>query len=115
MLDRILQYRGRECDINTLSFPPLLASPPCLSRSSMPDQKHKNILWTNETLEWFCPECGRASIFVKRDNALAELEQYACELPQRNLVTVPSLLSSRDIFSKYFFRWLFEEEAKLRK
>jgi len=55
----------------------------------MPDQKHKDIRWTNETLEWFCAECGRTSIFVKRDDALAELEQYACELPTTESGQVP--------------------------
>jgi len=42
---------------------------------------HQDIRWNRDTREWFCAKCGRASNKLKKEDALTELEQYACELP----------------------------------
>jgi hypothetical protein len=43
--------------------------------------KHEDIRWNQETLEWFCAKCGRTSGRIKKEDALAQLEEYKCELP----------------------------------
>jgi hypothetical protein len=43
--------------------------------------RHEDIRWNQETLEWFCAKCGRTSGRIKKEDALAQLEEYKCELP----------------------------------
>ena len=43
--------------------------------------KHEDMRWNQETLEWFCAKCGRTSGRIKKEDALAQLEEYKCELP----------------------------------
>lgn len=47
----------------------------------VPTSKHADVLWNEETQEWFCAQCGRTSDHVTKEDALVELEQYECELP----------------------------------
>jgi hypothetical protein len=48
---------------------------------AVPTLKHADVLWNEETLEWFCAKCGRTSDHIMKEDALVELEQYECELP----------------------------------
>ncbi len=43
--------------------------------------RHEDIRWNQETLEWFCAKCGRTLSRIKKEDALAQLEEYECELP----------------------------------
>jgi len=47
---------------------------------AVPTLKHADILWNEEMQEWFCAKCGRTSDHITKEDALVELEQYACEL-----------------------------------
>jgi hypothetical protein len=43
--------------------------------------KHADIQWNPELEEWFCLKCGRTSDHVMREDAVAEMEWFECELP----------------------------------
>jgi hypothetical protein len=43
--------------------------------------KHDDIRWNQETLEWFCAKCGRTSGRIRKEDALAQLDECPCELP----------------------------------
>ena len=45
--------------------------------------KHADVRWNNEIQEWFCAKCGHTSDHVTKEDALIELEQYECELPDK--------------------------------
>ena len=43
--------------------------------------KHEEQRWSSDLGEWFCLKCGRASDQPIREEAFAEIELFACELP----------------------------------
>jgi hypothetical protein len=43
--------------------------------------KHEELRWNSDLEEWFCPKCGRTSDQTVREEAQAEIELFACELP----------------------------------
>jgi hypothetical protein len=60
--------------------------------------RHEDVRWNQETLEWFCAKCGRTSGPLKKEDALAQLEEYECELPTVHAGEPPSqkgLLASK--------------------
>jgi hypothetical protein len=48
-----------------------------------PSPKHADVRWNNEIQEWFCAKCGHTSDHVTKEDALIELEQYECDLPDK--------------------------------
>jgi hypothetical protein len=58
-------------------------TPPALLTLVRVTMRHQDqdIRWNRDTREWFCAKCGHASHQLKKEDAVAELEQYACELP----------------------------------
>ena len=52
--------------------------------------KHGDIRWNQEILEWFCAKCGRTSDRIQKEDALAQLEEYKCELPTGDIRRTPN-------------------------
>ena len=48
-----------------------------------PSPKHADVRWNNDIQEWFCARCGHTSDHITKEDALIELEQYECYLPDK--------------------------------